>query len=268
MNSNRRDYRVLTTLENDEWERIKQEEIVHRLSTLNIRKNLFSKYPKAARHFMHLFPNHYLDIIELQDTEYLQKKISEFSELLNKPETLERDILNYINHSSSFIIIGSLLKKYYNFGHHEAHVFREFPLGTSYKADYLLVGKNSDGWHFVFVELEAPYGSVTVANGDLGAVFRKGKTQVEEWDLWLERNYSSLQEYFSKHKKSGDPLPEDFCHLDKSRINYIVVAGRREDFTNKTYRIQRLNKRNEQILLIHYDNIIDAAELLSESRTY
>ena len=263
-----RDYMVLSEPEKKEWKKLQQEEIVDSLGTLEIRKSLFSKYPKGVRHFISMFPNHYLDTIELQDTESLDKKNNEFSNLLNKSSLSERAILNFINQNSYFFIIGSLLKKYFNFGHHEACVFREFPLGTSHKADYLLIGRNSDGWHFVFVELETPCGRITLADGALGEAFRKGKSQVDDWNHWLEKNFNSLQEYFSKHTKRDKQLPEEFCNLDKSRINYVVIAGRRSNFLDKTYRIQREAIRNEQVHLIHYDNVVDAINELRESSTY
>ncbi|WP_335918052.1 Shedu anti-phage system protein SduA domain-containing protein [Shewanella algae] len=268
MNSNNRDYRILTPVEKEEWEQLKSKELVNTNSTVEIRKSLFHDYPQAVRHHLSLFPNQYLDTMELKDTQKFNLCLKEFTELLNKPNIRERDILNYINGKPALFIIGSLLKKYYNFGHHAAHIFCEFPLGTSYKADYLLVGKNSDGWHFVFVELESPYGSVITSKGGLGNVFRKGQAQVENWDLWLEKNFSSLQEFFKKHKKSDESLPEEFCSFDKSRINYVLIAGRRNDFQDTTYRIQRKSVRNNQIHLIHYDNVIDAINLLGKSCTY
>ncbi len=264
----KRDYKVLTRSERDEWDQIREKEVVEKIGNFPIRKDLFHEYPKAARHHMHLFPNQYLDIMELQLADSLNNRVSEFQVLLDDSDTTERHILNHINNSESLLIIGSLLKKYYNFGHHEAHAFREFPLGTSYKVDYLLVGRNSDGWHFVFIELEAPSGSVTVNNGDFGAVFRKGKSQIDDWDLWLEQNYGSLQEYFQRHKKPDDTLPEEYLRLDKSRINYVVVAGRRTDFNDRTYRLQRTMRNNDQVLMIHYDNMIDAAKSLINCQTY
>jgi len=268
VNSNIRDYRTLTESEIEEWEKLKQEEVVGEVGSLKIRRNLFSKYSEAVRRFIHIFPNHYLDIMELAGTELLNRKITEFSELLEKPSVTEREILNHINQESRFFIIGSLLKKYFSFGHHESYIFREFPLGTSYRADYLLAGKNSDGWHFVFVELEAPYGNITLADGGLGQSFRKGMSQIENWDTWLESNFSHLSEVFCKYKKKNELLPNEFCRLDKTRINCVVVAGRRKDFSDETYRIQRKLKRNEQVYLVHYDNIIDAVNMLVGSNTY
>ena len=161
-----------------------------------------------------------------------------------------------------------MLKKYFNFGHHEAHVFREFPLGTSYRADYLIAGKNSDGWHFVYVELEAPNGSITLTNGELGATFRKGQIQTTDWQTWLDSNFHSLHEFFSKHTKQDEQLPIEFRNFDRTRISYVVIAGRRKDFQENTYRIQRQTIQNAQTYLIHYDNVIDAVRQLVDSRTY
>lgn len=258
---NKRDYKFLSDEETLEVEEIKKSEIVSRSC-------LFHKYSKAARHNIQLFPNHYLDIMELRNTVLLKSRVSEFTKVLNSKDVTERKILNQINSNEDFFIIGSLLKKYYNFGHHEAHVFREFPLGTSFKADYLILGLNSDGWHFIFVELEAPVGNITIGNGDLGNVFRKGIIQIGDWDEWLELNFNSLQEFFYKHVKKGKFLPDEFLRLDKSRVNYAVIAGRRKDFRKKTYRIQRKAIKEQQINLIHYDNVLDAVDTLFSGSAY
>jgi hypothetical protein len=191
-----------------------------------------------------------------------------FENLLSDSNSNERSILNFINVNRHFFVIGAILKKYFNFGHHATCLFREFPLGTSYKVDYLLIGRNSDGWHFVFVELEAPTGSITLANGDLGLAFRKGESQLQDWDYWLEEHRSSLQEFFSKRKKEGDQLPEEFCQIERSRVYFVVIAGRRDDFSSKTYRMQRVKSQESRTRLIHYDNLLDALEDLYNSVTY
>lgn len=268
LGQDKNDYRSLTASETNEWEALKLKEKEGFDSATSFKRNLFHEYPKAVRHHIHLFPNHYLDIMELKDTNTLKNNINEFKLLLDKSDLSEREILNFINSNKHFFLIGAILKEHFSFGHHEAHVFREFPLGTSYKVDYLILGKNSDGWHFVFVELEAPIGNITIKDGDLGSTFRKGLDQVQDWDHWLEENFQSLQEYFRKHKQPNIDLPKELYHLDTSRINYVVVAGRRKDFSDKTRRIKRTKKRNDQIYLLHYDNIIDASEELIESSTY
>jgi hypothetical protein len=71
-----------------------------------------------------------------------------------------------------------------------------------------------------------------------------------------------------KEQKKGEALPDEFHHLDKTRINYVVIAGRRSDFDEKTYRIRRKNQKDNSVLILHYDNVIDSAEKLIGEATY
>ena len=65
----------------------------------------------------------------------------------------ESDVQRYIKDNQKWFIPGSLFKAY-DFGHHKAMLRREPPLGAEYKADYLLLGRNSIGFHLVLVEFE------------------------------------------------------------------------------------------------------------------
>jgi hypothetical protein len=263
-----RDYSELLADEYAEWQSLQQQEVVRKIGTSEIRRSRFRDYPKAARHFIHLFPNNYLDIIELKDKSRLTDQLDEFHKLLDSDDVTERKLLNFINQNCTYFIIASILKTYFHFGHHEAYLFPEFQLGNSYKVDNLLIGKNSDGWHFVFVELEAPVGDITLKDGELGSAFRKGLTQVADWDIWLEAQYGSLVETFDKYRRIDMPLPREFMTLDKSRIHYVVIAGRRADFKDKTYRIRRKKHKDSSELLLHYDNLIDTARNIIGSSTY
>lgn len=257
-----RDYFTLKPTEKAEWELLKQKEI-DRKSGFSIRKSSFIDYPKAVRHYLGLFPNNYLDIMELRDTKRLKGLVKGFSQILNSEETKEHDIINYLKQNEAYFIIGSLLSLF-NFGHHDAFVFPEFQLGNSFKVDYLIVGGSSDGYQFILIELEAPSGNITMSGGELGSVFRKGLNQIEDWDIWLDSNYPSLKETFDKYKKPDKNLPEEFTHLDKSRIHYGVIAGRRKDFTKKTYAISRKSNK----LILHYDKLLDLSKNMIGKNTY
>lgn len=270
MNLYKRDYSILTADEESEWERIKREDKemnIAEFGELIIAYDSFRQFPKAARHFISYFPNHYLDIEELSEKERLTTQLDEFSKLLDSDGINERKILEFINCKHGYFLVASVLK-YYTFGHHDAYLFPEFQLGLSHRADYLLVGKGSGGWEFVFVELEAPTGKITRKNGDLGEAFQKGLRQIEDWDTWLDANYTSLKENFKKHKNIEKTLPDEFTTMDKSRIHFVVVAGRRNNFNDKTYRTQRKKFNNENILILHYDNIIDSAQNIIGMATY
>jgi hypothetical protein len=263
-----RDYNSLTADEEAEWHSLQVKEVVGKLAGKPVIKSRFREYPKAARHFTSIFPNNYLDIVELNDEQRLNEELDRFRELLDDPQVNERMILNFINNREAYFIVASVLKNHYSFGHHDAYLFREFPLGTSYKVDYVLVGKSSDGWSFVFAELEAPNQGATLADGDLGLPFRKGLKQIANWDTWLDAHFSSLAEVFHRCRRDNEPLPDEFLALDKSRIHFLVVAGRRSDFLDKTYRTRRKKLRDNAQLLLHYDNLVDAAQGIIGGLTY
>lgn len=126
---------------------------------------LINEYPDKVRFCTTLFPGNYLDERILNRSDELEDLCNLFLPLLNNPETGERDILNFIRDNRAYHLIGSIQKKNYNFGHHGTYIFPEFQLGSSYQVDYLILGKNSDGYHFVFVELESPYGKISIGDG-------------------------------------------------------------------------------------------------------
>lgn len=263
-----RDFTQITHEEEREWHSYEEREVVNTLGTQKIRKSLFREYPRAIRHHIQLFPNHYLDTVELKDDKKLNRYIENFSNMLDREDTMEQNLLNFINHKNAYFIIGSLLNSHFYFGHHGAFLFREFPLGTSYKADYLLLGVNSDGYHFVFIELEAPYGHITKKYGEPGAVIRKGMSQVNDWETWVEAYFGNFQEYFEKCKNPKQSFPEEFTKYDRTRFNYVVIAGRRNNFSQKTYKTRRKHHKEQSITLLHYDNLLDSAKRIVNATTY
>ncbi len=188
-----RDYNILTE---DELSRIEQaESYKEKSSVLNCGwsvENMFKYHeilPEAARYYNSLFPNNRLNPDSLKDMSINKKIESEFQKLLDS-EITERNILNFINENRYYNLIGSIFQ-WYTFGHHDAYLFKEFEFPSTHKADYLLIGGSSGGYSFVFIELENPYGQITQKNGEFGDTFRKGIKQAEDWDSWLESNYSS-----------------------------------------------------------------------------
>jgi hypothetical protein len=185
------------------------------------------------------------------------------------PDTTERSILNFIRDEKAWTIVGSILKSNFNFGHHDTYLFPEFNLMPNHFVDYLLVGKNSGGFEFVFVEFENISKAITVKDGSIGTTFRKGIKQIEDWDAWLDANFSStIHLEFERHIKPKTFLPNEFRALDKTRIHYVVVAGRRIDFKERTYRQRRDLLLSRRIHLLHYDNLLDAGRKIIGTPSY
>ena len=261
-----RDFNQLTEKEKRDWGSVKQKETI-RIGESNFRKSCYHEYPEAVRHYLSLFPNNHLDFMLLKEEQRLRKQIQEFSNLLNSSTNGEREILNHIQNVKAYFIIASVLSEY-NFGHHDAYVFPEFMLGTSYRVDYLVIGQSSGGHEFVFIEFENSDGRITRKNGDFGDVIKKGISQVCDWDAWLDANFQNLSESFNSLKNPQKNLPDEFYKLDKSRTHYAIVAGRRVHYTKKTYTLRRKEKIQRKITLLHYDNLIDLSTNLIGKNTF
>ena len=257
-----RDYNLLT---NDEIDEKKQLESENKNPNSMFSVNLYYDYPKAIRHNESLFPNNFIDNADLQQNcEALSSQCDGFEVLLNSNIT-ELDIKRYIQKNEYYHIPASIFK-YYNFGHHAAYVFNEFRLGTYFSADYLLVGDSSDRHQFIFVEFENAYGNITIGDGDFGDTIRKGINQINDWKAFIQSNYSTITAEFKKH--TTKQLPDEFYDYDATRMNFVVVAGRRNDFNDKTRRLRRSLEKDSEIKLLHYDNLVDIARSTIGNWTY
>jgi len=215
-----------------------------------------------------IFPNHFLNEPDLAiNNEEYELKLNKFIDLLNNDDISERNILKFIKENEAHFIIGSILQNYTDYGHHDRYIFQEFQLPPNYQADFLIIGKNSMGFYFLWIELENPSGKITLKNGDFGDSLRKGINQINDWSHWLEKSYGTLINVFNKHKRIGENLSEEFYSFDSSRMEYAVIAGRRSDFNDKSNRLRREHRRNG-IKILHYDNLIDESKRLLKTCTY
>lgn len=270
MNLYKTDYTTISEEDRALWEELQSKEVIYKDGKpTGFRSSCFSQYPKSVKHFLSLFPNNFVlghDLIEL--SQQFMEKLVQFRALLDDPNITERNLLNFIRDQEAYFIIGSLLKRNYDFGHHALYLFPEFKMPPDYQADYLIVGKNSAGYHFVFVELENPYGDITIKDGTYGTTIRKGVKQIDDWRIWLEANFSSLILVFDNLKNQNEVLTNEFRKFDSSRIHFAVVAGRRKDYNERTYRLRREHQQNRNLLVVHYDNLIDYAKETIGTPTY
>lgn len=263
------DYQIISDDDRQQWEELKKKETVQYLGSLPVIKSLYKEYPKSVRHHLSLFPNNFLDAVDLSKSkEKLKRILTDFERLLNDTNTTERNILNFIKENKAYFIIGSILKNNYLFGHHSLFIFPEFSLSPNYYVDYLLIGQNSNGFHFVFVELENPYQNITLQDGTFGTTIRKGLNQIDDWKIWLEANFSHLRLVFEEHKNNAEILPKEFNVFDNTRIHFVVVAGRRTNYDDKTYRLRREYLQDRKITVVHYDNLLDYSNETIGTLTY
>lgn len=116
-----------------------------------------------------------------------QQESEELLEVI-KTARKESDVQDYIKRNKKWFVPLSILKAY-DFGHHFSCVVPEYQLGAEYRLDYLLIGKNSLGYQFVFVEFEDVNVDfkLKTTNSETDKV-RKGINQIRDWKRWIEQN--------------------------------------------------------------------------------
>lgn len=257
-----RDYTTLTVDETKKKEEYLRCTDV--IDVLNIKP--INSYPLAVRHNISLFPNNYIELMGIKAMYNIQKINSDFLKLISNEGCLEREVLNFINHTPAYHIVASILKDRFPFGHHELYLFKEMWLGKDYRADYVLIGKGSGGYKIVLIEFEKPNGRITLKDGHWGEAFRKGDYQVGDWRAWMDANFQIFSNDLASVKGERE-LPEELKKYDHTRFHYVVVAGRRGNFSDTTYRVAR-TKRQDNILMLHHDNLYDSSVKLESDRTF
>ena len=190
-----RDYRSITQEEKAKYEEIKATEITGvPLGTINH----YCDYPEAVKHYLSYFPNNHIFLGDVKKSCDIHLINEDFRALVHNISTTEQDILRFINHEpQAYYIIGSIFNAGgFRFGHHDSYIFPEFRLGNDYRADYLLIGKSSGGYEFIFVEFEKSNGRVTLSSGNPGQVIRSGNYQILDWKYWVDSKFSSLRLFF------------------------------------------------------------------------
>lgn len=162
----------------------------------------------------------------------------------------ENDIQRYIKDNRKWFIPGSLLRDY-DFGHHDAYLVPEQPLGAEYRADYMLLGSNSIGYHIILVEFEdvnIEY-KLTTENAETLSV-RKGLTQIRDWKRWMDNN----RDYFL-----------DSCGLSDIRkaipswsIHYCLVVSRRTYMNDVANQMRgQMQAEMPRLHIVTYDRLVD-----------
>lgn len=213
-----------------------EEKIAHRKGVKNNREfPRFSHPNEEVRRFIwhksSLYPNNYLHLLEYKKLNF-DEEADKYHEVIYMANN-ELEIQQYIKLNHKWFIPGSIFLDY-NFGHHDAYLFPEQKLGNDYTADYMLLGKNSDGYSIVFVEFEKSNTSYcrSVDNMESESV-RKGLTQIKDWQRWMSQN----RDYFLKnidlaHKGIDIPIYRIYYYLVVSRRDYMDDVA--HDIRNQT----------------------------------
>ncbi len=182
------------------------------------------------------------------------QEASLFLETVNKAKS-ESDVQKYIKDNQKWFIPGSLFRNY-DFGHHEAYISPEQSLGGNYRVDYMLLGRNSVGYHIVFVEFESvnvEYRN-TSDNSETQYV-RKGLTQINDWKRWIDNNRSFFLENTGLRDIAGN--------IPSWGIKYCLVVSRRSKMDSLANEMRGQREwEAKDLKIVSYDRLVDNTRAL------
>jgi hypothetical protein len=92
---------------------------------------------------------------------------------------------------------------------------------------------------FIFIEFEHLNSKSILSNGEFGKSIRSGLNQLKDWEQWKEANFHLLRDEFAMYQKEGTSLLSEFYVLDKTRLHFLVIAGKRKDYNDSAYKLNR-----------------------------
>lgn len=199
-------------------------------------------------HRRSLFPNNYLYFLEYKEINF-EKEADEYNKVIYSANN-EHEIQTYIKGNRKWFIPGAIFLDY-NFGHHDAYLFPEQKLGNSFIADYMLIGKNSDGYNIVLIEFEKANTPYLIKTGNIESEsVRKGIAQIKDWKRWIDQN----RDFFMKDiglSKFGIDVPT-------YRIFYYLVVSRRDLMTEQAIDVRSQSVYEMQnTKIVTFDRLTD-----------
>ena len=167
----------------------------------------------------------------------------------------ENDIQRYIKENKKWYIPASLFEDY-DFGHHEAYIIPEQELGAEYRVDYMLLGRNSIGYHIILVEFEDVNVDYKIQSANIEAEpVRKGLGQIRDWTRWIDCN----RDYFMK----SCGLLDIRANIPTWGIHYCLVVSRRKRMDEIANQMRRQSEHEISGLhIVSYDRLIDNVKRL------
>ena len=168
----------------------------------------------------------------------------------------ENDIQRYIKDNKKWFIPASLFEEY-DFGHHEAFIAPEQMLGSEYRVDYMLLGRNSIGHHIILIEFENVNVDYKLKTSNTESEFvRKGLTQIRDWRRWMDDN----RLYFMR----SCGLADISRNIPSWGINYCLVVGRRSRMDDVANQMRGQSQHDAPGLrIVSYDRLVDNVKRLS-----
>lgn len=221
--------------------------------------NPINKYDDEIRRFVYHYESKYPNNV-IWHYHRDKKWVIEEARLLRnviRNAKKESNIQNYIKNNKKWFIPASILKEYY-FGHKENYLFPEMKLGSSMQVDYAIIGRNSDGFSLILVELESPDTSLVLNDGyKLSKSASAGMGQISRWKEWMDDHRLSFL------KEHG--FVDKGINIPNTRIHYCLVISKRSKMKEMDReRKSRIISESTNLNIINYDRLCDYVSQITE----
>jgi hypothetical protein len=160
---------------------------------------------------------------------------------------------------------------------HATYVVSEFPFGSDYRADFVVLGGFSGGWEIHFIELEPPDSPLFTKSGVPAKRLNGAMHQVDSWRIFIDQNRQDVLRELSKHTMKHDLLrgpnteePTDSIgwHLSNSKASlhwyYDIVIGRRADLDRDALVKKAAFGLNHHIEVMTYDRFFPVIQSIDK----
>lgn len=157
---------------------------------------------------------------------------------------------------------------------HSRFVFREFPFGSSYVADFAVVNSYSGVWEVFFVELEPVDSKLFTKAGVPTNRVAGAIKQIDDWRMYLEGNKAGVRADLVRWAKNKDLLGysdgKDPCNYSNNRLSdpttvlidrYWMFAGRRNLTPSDDLARKATFSPGRHIEIATYDRMLDLVRM-------
>ena len=197
---------------------------------------------------------------------------SEFSTFLEK-EKGERGISKFLSNRPEIL--------YWTFcraGGHCRYVFREFPLGSQYLVDYVVLNSYSGLWEVMFIELEPVDDCIFTKAKVPSKRFAGAIKQVDDWAEYFDMNKAQVRADLVKWAKEKDILGYDDADIMSNnsgdyladpesflKDSYHIIIGLRNKVSRESHKRKATYTSKHGIEVMSYDRIQDLVNVRYEN---
>jgi hypothetical protein len=155
------------------------------------------------------------------------------------------------------------------FGH---YVTSEFPFGSDFKADFVVLGPYSGGIDVHFLELEPANERLFTKRGNTAKRLAGAIAQVDSWKTFIEHERSTVVRELAKYfhlrelifKRRAIPCDNCGWRLNDPRLHlnwrFEIVIGRRSEMAEEHLQLKASFWDHHDIEVMTYDRLLQGAD--------